>query len=505
MQTNYYELHPSEYEIAPDYSETQWFKRFKSMILNPSAPDNPSADLSDYFDTDQTKFLENDIAAPPDHYSQSTIGIAWEDEERSYYDFYNDGRTWVSQDDYRYGDYLFDGDRVALTRLNLQGDGVDRLLVVKRNEEEELDALIYTPNGGLLHTDAALARDNAEGEFVGITAANLIAERVFTWDPDEIVVARRKTGDSTINLRVYKVSSLSDNQLTYTFSPLSDPDNAAALSRVVDNGQLADDSFLAAIGLRTEAVRYFNNMRNLDDLVIAGRDPLTSDMTLSVKRNGIVSAEPLSADSVNLDGLFVAEAVDLDQDRRDEIVVVRQDGSGSRLDIYDGDMEPEDSKELDRTGVAVTDIFARRTAILVNGTYEMPPGNLALGASASMNAGPGWGNMASKAVDGDINTWAQSDNPFPWDLTIDLGGAATIDEVLVIPIAGSHATAYTIQVSNNGSTWSTVATESAGGGYDTVYRFAPVSARYVRIDVTDSVGTSSNSGHVIREVGVYHH
>ena len=126
--------------------------------------------------------------------------------------------------------------------------------------------------------------------------------------------------------------------------------------------------------------------------------------------------------------------------------------------------------------------------------------NLAHGKTAAMlNGEVGWAHYASYAVDGDFSTYAQSSQHVLWDLQIDLGSAQTFDKVVFCPGPTNHATQYDIQVSADGITFTTVATENAGAGSTEAFDFPKITARYVKIHVRADAGLY----HVIRDVGVY--
>ncbi|WP_189247706.1 penicillin acylase family protein [Streptosporangium pseudovulgare] len=110
-----------------------------------------------------------------------------------------------------------------------------------------------------------------------------------------------------------------------------------------------------------------------------------------------------------------------------------------------------------------------------------PIGNLAAGRTARASSSELFLLYpASKAVDGDPATrWssARSDDEY---LQVDLGPAKTVARVL-LRWESAYGSAYSIQTSADGSSWTTVFSTTAGnGGVDNV-TFAPVSTRYVRM------------------------
>ncbi|WP_326825143.1 penicillin acylase family protein [Streptosporangium sp. NBC_01756] len=106
---------------------------------------------------------------------------------------------------------------------------------------------------------------------------------------------------------------------------------------------------------------------------------------------------------------------------------------------------------------------------------------------------------AGKAVDGDPTTrWssAAGDNQY---LQVDLGSARTVART-VLRWEAAYGSAYSIQTSSDGSTWSTVfSTTTGNGGVDNI-TFNPVTARYVRMQGTTR---ATSYGYSVYELEVY--
>lgn len=106
---------------------------------------------------------------------------------------------------------------------------------------------------------------------------------------------------------------------------------------------------------------------------------------------------------------------------------------------------------------------------------------------------------ASRSVDGDPTTrWSSSssDNQY---LQVDLGSATTVARAL-LRWEAAYGSAYSIQTSTDGSTWTTVySTTTGNGGVDNV-RFTPTSARYVRMQ---GVTRGTSYGYSLYELEVY--
>ena len=117
--------------------------------------------------------------------------------------------------------------------------------------------------------------------------------------------------------------------------------------------------------------------------------------------------------------------------------------------------------------------------------------NLALNKPVTVSSINGTGFDGTKAVDGNMTTYwrslKRSSLPSEW-IIVDLGSSTTISRVeLEWWSSGTvygHATAYTIQVSQDNINWTTVATLTGGDGGNDTLSFAPVAARYVKMDST---------------------
>ncbi|SDC94863.1 Exo-beta-1,3-glucanase, GH17 family [Glycomyces harbinensis] len=125
--------------------------------------------------------------------------------------------------------------------------------------------------------------------------------------------------------------------------------------------------------------------------------------------------------------------------------------------------------------------------------------NLALGKPAEASTFQEWGgHTPAAAVDGDLATrWASEWADGQW-LRVDLGARRDFDAVQLV-WETAFATGYRIQVSDNGSDWTTVHTATgANGGADTIQLTA--SGRYVRV-LCDERATEW--GVSLYEFGVY--
>ena len=120
-------------------------------------------------------------------------------------------------------------------------------------------------------------------------------------------------------------------------------------------------------------------------------------------------------------------------------------------------------------------------AIAVATSANAAPANLSQGKIATASSVEGADVNASKSVDGNNGTrWASqfADNQY---LQVDLGAPATLSSV-VLRWEAAYAKSFQVQVSDNGSTWSTAASVTNGtGGNQTIN--VTGSARYVKLNL----------------------
>ncbi len=138
---------------------------------------------------------------------------------------------------------------------------------------------------------------------------------------------------------------------------------------------------------------------------------------------------------------------------------------------------------------------------LVKQSKVFPGANIAFVGAASMNPGQGWGHYAQHAVDGNNSTHAQSTSPV-WDLSIDLQKNYPIDKISILPMPGGWANAYSIKVSTDNKSWTTIHTATNAKDQLVTIEFDKIDARYVWMDVT-GVGHTGNWGHSVREFEIF--
>lgn len=93
----------------------------------------------------------------------------------------------------------------------------------------------------------------------------------------------------------------------------------------------------------------------------------------------------------------------------------------------------------------------------------------------------GDGFEGAKAVDADATSrWASEEGVDPQWIRVDLGTGATVSKV-VLKWEAAYATKYRVEISPDGTTWSTLATESAGNGGTDEFTNLTGTGRYLRI------------------------
>jgi F5/8 type C domain/Right handed beta helix region len=123
------------------------------------------------------------------------------------------------------------------------------------------------------------------------------------------------------------------------------------------------------------------------------------------------------------------------------------------------------------------------------------------GSAAEMQPG----SQASYATDGNPNTFAQASSQYLWQLVVNLQQEDTLGYVTVTMPEAAYATAFHVDASTDGTTWTTVGsvTGTSWGTIPVVFS-SPVTAQYLRI-VADqpSAGGETGGQMAISEVGAY--
>jgi acyl-homoserine lactone acylase PvdQ len=129
-----------------------------------------------------------------------------------------------------------------------------------------------------------------------------------------------------------------------------------------------------------------------------------------------------------------------------------------------------------------------------------PVANLATGRTATASSTQFLSGLTpAKAIDADDGTrWGSAWSDDQW-LRVDLGAVRTVGRV-VLHWEAAYGRSYRIEVSPNGSAWTTVWSTTTGDGGTDVTAFAPVNTRYVRLYGVDR---ATSYGFSLYELEVY--
>jgi cytochrome c len=119
----------------------------------------------------------------------------------------------------------------------------------------------------------------------------------------------------------------------------------------------------------------------------------------------------------------------------------------------------------------------------LNGGTQPPAANLALNRPATASSTESATYPASAAVDGSATTrWSSAFSDPQW-IQVDLGATYTVNRVR-LQWEAAYGSAYQIQTSPNGTTWTTVRSVTGGNGGEDDNTGLSASTRYVRINGT---------------------
>ena len=155
-------------------------------------------------------------------------------------------------------------------------------------------------------------------------------------------------------------------------------------------------------------------------------------------------------------------------------------------------------RRLSVLGVVAGLVAALALLVAPPGSARAADALLSQGKAASASSTENAGTPASAAVDGDGGTrWSSAFSDPQW-LQVDLGQASTIDRV-VVDWEAAYATAFQIQTSNDGASWTTIYSTSSGVGGDESLSVSGT-GRYVRVYGT---ARATQYGYSIWEFQVY--
>jgi hypothetical protein len=133
-----------------------------------------------------------------------------------------------------------------------------------------------------------------------------------------------------------------------------------------------------------------------------------------------------------------------------------------------------------------------------SGTGTCGTTNLALNKTATASSLENAGDPASAAVDGNLGTrWSSAFSDPQW-LEVDLGSTQTICQV-ALNWEAAYATAFQIQTSNDGSTWTSIYSTTTGTGGNQTLNVTG-SGRHIRMDGTTR---ATQYGYSLWEFQVY--
>lgn len=320
---SYAEDSPEAYERTPDFSERLALKRLKETLLDPQNESNPPSRLDAIFDRDQQRFHENCGSNPPKSFRQSVLTIICDVLGNTMsFDFYSYGPRWRRLDKFRYDNRLFSGRIAGVHRIELQGNGVDEILILGENESGRPSVRFYNQNSGSMPHRVELKIAAEHEELVGLTTANLISETVVEGDPDEIVAAINR--DGSIRFVVYKAERMPNSRFDIKYSPLPDYESDELIMKHIGKTSIDACDFAQIVGIRSNAVIYEGFTRSLDRLALVTHCDNHSCIEIN-SGNGIISGTLPK-------GAIVP--IDIDLNHHDEIcVLARRDGLQC-LDMY---------------------------------------------------------------------------------------------------------------------------------------------------------------------------
>jgi hypothetical protein len=159
---------------------------------------------------------------------------------------------------------------------------------------------------------------------------------------------------------------------------------------------------------------------------------------------------------------------------------------------------PDTTLRRGLAGAVVTALMATLLALVPTTTAQAAPALLSQGKPVTASSQENYGTPATHAVDGDNGTrWSSAASDPQW-IQVDLGAPAELSQV-ELRWETAYATAYRIELSADGTNWSTAySTTNGGGGTETV----PVSgtARHVRLTGT---ARATQWGHSLWEFKVF--
>ncbi|MER7727436.1 discoidin domain-containing protein [Streptomyces sp. NPDC096323] len=149
-------------------------------------------------------------------------------------------------------------------------------------------------------------------------------------------------------------------------------------------------------------------------------------------------------------------------------------------------------------GAVVTALAATLLTVLPTTAAQAAPSLLSQGKPVTASSQEHYGTAPAGAVDGDLGTrWSSAASDAQW-LQVDLGSSVALSQV-VLRWEAAYAKAYRIELSTDGTNWSTAySTTTGAGGNETVA--VSGTARYVRMQ---GVTRATGYGYSLWEFQVY--
>ena len=136
------------------------------------------------------------------------------------------------------------------------------------------------------------------------------------------------------------------------------------------------------------------------------------------------------------------------------------------------------------------EVYATEDSYAQIGDVEDVEGvNLALNKPADASTGTAG---AALAVDGNKDTRWESEMSDPQWWSVDLGKKYNLDTIQII-WEGAYSKSYTIQVSDDGSSWTTVSEQANGQGGTEIIELSDVAGRYIKLVSTERATVWGNS------------
>lgn len=273
------------YNAQCDAKPTRMLSKVVQALLDPTSDQLPPSDLGAVYDRDQQRYLENDWVKPPLNFASSTLLIHDDSSPpdaalRSYASF-ADGRRW--QENTWAGQPSTEsriGSARSASRIELQGDAVDEVMVVD-DHDGQWRLSFLTPWGFDLQNTLPLP-PLPGCEVVGVVALNVISALVgpstHVFDPDELVVASRCSGQKEVSFSLFNMSAGDLYKYIFQYRQVEKAVADGLLNPFLGPSSTGD--LLAMGGLRLNTYMLTgaeSGRRSVDALCVARGSPASND------------------------------------------------------------------------------------------------------------------------------------------------------------------------------------------------------------------------------------